>query len=85
MDAIKPGFWSDSEPINLISDALNRGERAHMEDVQVKYLPRGRRRDSLSVVAPRRPTVNWHRRSRVRTRIPPGTRKSIAQVLLAKR
>lgn len=38
MDAIMPGFWSDSEPINLIRDAPNRGEIAHTDGEQVKYL-----------------------------------------------
>lgn len=41
MDAIKPGFWSDSEPINLIRDALNHAEIAHTDGLQVKYLPLG--------------------------------------------
>lgn len=41
MDAIKPGFRSDSQPINLIRDAPNRGEIAHTAGKQVKYLPRG--------------------------------------------
>lgn len=60
MDAIKPGFWSDSEPINLIRDALNRGEIAHTDGEQVKYFAPGCRSsvcDSLAVAAPSRPSI----------------------------
>lgn len=73
MDAIKSGFWSDSEPINLIRDALNRAETTHTKGLRVKYLPRGCRCDSLTVAAPRRPSVTAAcRRSGVRTRTPLG-------------
>lgn len=59
MDAIKPAFWSDSEPINLIRDALNRGEIAHTDGEQVQYLARGGCSvcDSLAVGSPSRPSV----------------------------
>lgn len=58
MDAIKPGFRSDSRPINLIRDAPNRGEIAHTAGSQVKYLPRGvgaRRVTVCQPLPPRRP------------------------------
>lgn len=57
MDAIKPGFWSGSEPINLIRDALNRGEIAHTDGVQVKYLPRAVGARYVTVCQPLPPAV----------------------------
>lgn len=74
MDAIKPGFWSDSEPINLIRDALNRGEIAHTDGEQVKYFAPGCRSsvcDSLAVAAPssRPPVPDASRQTGVRTAV----------------
>lgn len=76
MDAIKPGFRSDSQPINLIRDAPNRGEIAHTAGKQVKYLPRGVGARCVTVCQPLPPAVL---QTGVRTRTP-SVRNRLARV-----
>lgn len=71
MDAIKRKISGGSEPIDLISDALDRRQPAHTDGEQVKYQTRGCLRSSLT---PPGSFAKCCRRSRVRTR----TRKSVA-------
>lgn len=50
MDAIMPGLWSDSEPINLIRDALNRGEIAHIRRAGKMFAPLPKKSPRVSVL-----------------------------------
>lgn len=73
MDAIKPGFWSDSQPINLIKGALNHRLKSHIETARrYKYLPRAVCAPYVTVCQP----VCWETAR---------TRKNIAPVQFAQK